>query len=126
MSGRTDAGDRAHLGRRDRRHSRDLREWLRRASEDGSGYVPAHFELSFGLPHRRERRHADPRSVVEAVKLDSGLQLRGSIDLVERHPGSDIRVTDHKTGKADITRRQRIGGGTSLQPVLYALAAEKL
>jgi RecB family exonuclease len=104
----------------------DLREWLRRASEDGSGYIPAHFELSFGLPHRRERRHADPRSVAEAVNLDFGLQLRGSIDLVERHPDGDIRVTDHKTGKANINRRQRIGGGTSLQPVLYALAAERL
>ena len=27
----------------------DLREWLRRASEDDSGYVPWRFELSFGL-----------------------------------------------------------------------------
>ena len=38
----------------------DLREWLRRASEDDSGYVPWHFELSFGLEHRDERRTADP------------------------------------------------------------------
>jgi hypothetical protein len=34
----------------------DLREWLRRASENDSGYVPRHFELSFGLAHRFERR----------------------------------------------------------------------
>ena len=104
----------------------DLREWLRRASEDESGYVPVHFELSFGLAHRRDRRHADPRSVVNPVDLDCGIQLRGSIDLVERHPDGSIRVTDHKTGKANVTPRQRIGGGTSLQPMLYALAAEKL
>ena len=64
----------------------DLREWLRRASEDDSGYVPWHFELSFGLAHRFERRQADPRSVADAVELDCGIQLRGSIDLVERHP----------------------------------------
>ena len=38
----------------------DLREWLRRASEDESGYVPWRFELSFGLEHRDERRSADP------------------------------------------------------------------
>ncbi len=41
----------------------DLREWLRRASEDDSGYVPWRFELSFGLEHRSERRQADPQSV---------------------------------------------------------------
>jgi len=36
----------------------DLREWLRRASEDQSGYIPWHFEMSFGLEHRNERRTA--------------------------------------------------------------------
>ena len=44
----------------------DLREWLRRASEDDSGYVPWRFELSFGLYDRDERRHADSHSVVQA------------------------------------------------------------
>ena len=42
----------------------DLREWLRRASEDDSGYVPWHFEMSFGLEHRR--RAAPGRSSVGA------------------------------------------------------------
>ena len=65
----------------------DLREWLRRASEDDSGYVPWHFELSFGLANRTERREADPQSVPGAIALACGIQLRGSIDLVERHPG---------------------------------------
>jgi ATP-dependent helicase/nuclease subunit B len=104
----------------------DLREWLRRASEDDSGYVPWHFELSFGLEHRRERRQADPQSVPDAVDLNCGIQLRGSIDLVERHPSGLVRVTDHKTGKADGKPAQLIDGGKSLQPLLYALAAEKL
>jgi RecB family exonuclease len=104
----------------------DLREWLRRASEDESGYVPRHFELSFGLQHRPERRQADPRSVPGAVDLDCGIQLRGSIDLVERHPSGLVRVTDHKTGKMDSKKGQMIDGGKSLQPVLYALAVEKL
>jgi RecB family exonuclease len=104
----------------------DLREWLRRASEDESGYVPRHFELSFGLKHRPERRQADPRSVPGAVDLDCGIQLRGSIDLVERHPSGLVRVTDHKTGKMDSKKGQMIDGGKSLQPVLYALAVEKL
>ena len=37
-----------------------------------------------------------------------------------------VRVTDHKTGKADGKPGQLIDGGKSLQPLLYALAAEKL
>ena len=69
---------------------------------------------------------ADPQSVPGAVDLDCGIQLRGSIDLVERHPSGQVRVTDHKTGKADGKRGQLIDGGKSLQPLLYALAAEKL
>jgi RecB family exonuclease len=104
----------------------DLREWLRRASEDDSGYVPWHFELSFGVENRSERRHADPHSVPGAVDLDCGIQLRGSIDLIERHPAGMARVTDHKTGRADVKATQLIDGGRSLQPLLYALAAERL
>ena len=42
-------------------------------------------------------------------------------------PRRDIlRVTDHKTGKAPQNRPQYVGGGAMLQPLLYALAAEKL
>jgi RecB family exonuclease len=104
----------------------DLREWLRKASEDDSGYVPWRFELSFGLEHRSKRRQADPHSVPGAVDLDCGIQLRGSIDLIERQLSGLTRVTDHKTGKAVVKRTQLIEGGKSLQPLLYALAAEKL
>jgi CRISPR/Cas system-associated exonuclease Cas4 (RecB family) len=104
----------------------DLREWLRRASEDDSGYVPSGFELSFGIAGRPGRQHADPRSVPGPVDLDCGIQLRGSIDLVERHPSNLLRVTDHKTGKFTGKRNQLIDGGTSLQPLFYALATEKL
>jgi hypothetical protein len=64
----------------------DLREWLRRASEDASGYIPTYFEMSFGLAGRLKERKADPHSVPDAVELDCGIHLRGSIDLVEHHP----------------------------------------
>jgi RecB family exonuclease len=106
--------------------SADLREWLRRASEDGSGYVPWHFEMSFGLGDGHQRRTTDPQSVPSPVELNCGIRLRGSIDLVERHPSGLVRVTDHKTGKAQGKVGQLVAGGASLQPVLYALAAEKL
>ncbi len=55
----------------------DLREWLRRASEEDSGFAPVHFELSFGLEHRPERRQADPRSIPGPIDLACGIQLRG-------------------------------------------------
>ena len=104
----------------------DLREWLRRASEDESGYVPWYFELSFGLQRRDKRRQADEHSVAEAVDLDCGIQLRGAIDLVEHHPSGLVRVTDNKSGKAEGKPDQLVAAARSLQPVLYALTAEKL
>jgi CRISPR/Cas system-associated exonuclease Cas4 (RecB family) len=45
---------------------------------------------------------------------------------VERQQAGLVRVTDHKTGKATAKADQVINGGQTLQPVLYALAAEKL
>ena len=101
----------------------DLREWLRRASEDASGFVPWLFELSFGLAGRRDR---DPNSKDEPVALDCGLVLRGSIDLVERSEDGRVRATDHKTGKERVKQGQIVAGGEALQPVFYALATEKL
>jgi len=68
----------------------------------------------------------DPDSVSEPVEIAGGLKLRGSIDLVERHASGKLRVTDHKTGKARAGKDLVVGGGKSLQPLLYALAAEKL
>ncbi len=110
----------------------DLREWLRRASEAEDGWVPFKFELSFGLDRDREDR--DPSSQDEPALIDLqtsdkqslSLQLRGSIDLVERHATGRLRATDHKTGKARAQDGVVVGGGEHLQPVLYALACERL
>jgi CRISPR/Cas system-associated exonuclease Cas4 (RecB family) len=101
----------------------DLREWLRRGSMDDSGYEPWRFELSFGLPKRRDQ---DPNSSETPVDLEEGLKLRGSIDLVERRPDGHLRATDYKTGKERFDEGGIVAGGQTLQPVLYALAAEKL
>jgi hypothetical protein len=103
----------------------DLREWLRRSAEDEAGWIPDRFELGFGLP-LRERGDADPASVTRPITVAGALQLRGAIDLVERHPRGALRVTDHKTGKARAARGVVIGGGEVLQPLLYALACEQL
>ena len=101
----------------------DLREWMRRAAEDSEHWRPEWFELAFGLS---DRAQADPHSSPAPVQIEGGLSLRGSIDLLERHPDGRIRVTDHKTGKVRAEKLFVIGGGKTLQPVLYALAAERV
>jgi RecB family exonuclease len=107
----------------------DLRGWLRQMAEPANrGWIPAWFELSFGLPPAREK---DPSSSATAVSLEGRLRLRGAIDLVEvssdpSPEGSRIRITDHKTGKAPSQRPGITGHGEILQPLLYAEAAEVL
>jgi ATP-dependent helicase/DNAse subunit B len=101
----------------------DLREWLRRAAQDGA-WTPWRFELSFGLSN--DRAHRDPHSTSDPVSLDQGLRLRGSIDLVERSAAGALRATDYKTGKKRADQGDVIRGGETLQPALYALALEKL
>ena len=103
----------------------DMREWLRRSSESDDGWVPDKFELAFAMDHIGSQER-DAASVSEPVEIAGGLKLRGSIDLVERHANGKLRVTDHKTGKARAEKDLVVGGGKSLQPLLYALACEKL
>jgi RecB family exonuclease len=103
----------------------DLHEWLRRHAEAPDGWVPWRFELSFDVADR-DRAHADPASVGQAVEVLGRLRLRGAIDLVERDAVGRLRVTDHKTGRATARAGVVVGGGQVLQPVLYALAAERL
>ncbi|MCL2777467.1 MAG: PD-(D/E)XK nuclease family protein [Polyangiaceae bacterium] len=101
----------------------DLREWLRRMADEPD-WVPAFFELSFGL---KDRRDQDPHSKHDPAALDVGILLRGSIDLVEKHTSGKLRATDHKTGKVRAKLGETvIGKGEVLQPVLYALTIEKL
>jgi len=102
----------------------DLRGWIKQVGDAQYDWRPIHFELAFGLPHDE---HRDPQSVKQEAVILSGIRLRGSIDLVERHATRNVlRVTDHKTGKAPGSRPQYVGGGAILQPLLYALAAEQL
>lgn len=99
----------------------DLREWLSRALAEPE-WQPAYFELAFGLS---DPRPEDAQSRKEPLTLDSGLQVRGSIDLVSRDAQGTLRAVDHKTGKVRAAVGTVVGGGETLQPVLYALALEK-
>lgn len=100
----------------------DLREVLRTMAKN-TRWAPWRFELSYGLATRELK---DSHSIKEPVQLDQGLKLRGSIDLVERATDGAMRATDYKTGKAWAEVGNIVGGGRHLQPVLYALALEKL
>jgi CRISPR/Cas system-associated exonuclease Cas4 (RecB family) len=101
---------------------RDLRVWVRKLPEAGA-WRPSYFEFSFGLSDEGR----DPRSVSEPVTIDGRFRLRGSVDLVElRDGGAQVRVTDHKTGRNRATPRTVIGGGGTLQPVLYGMAIEAI
>lgn len=102
----------------------DLHGWLGQLAGVDDGWLPVHFELGFGLPRDIRR---DPSSTPDEAMLDGGIRLRGSIDLVERHATrGTLRVVDHKTGKAPERPPVWVGGGASLQPLLYALSAEAI
>ena len=91
----------------------DLRGWLQHVARNDNDWQPVKFELAFGGD--------------QPVALAEGVNLRGRIDLVEKNVTRDAyRVTDHKTGKRPETIPRWVGGGRSLQPLLYGLAAEQL
>lgn len=100
---------------------RDLAIWVRRLAE-AHQWRPEYFEFSFGLSDEGR----DPRSLPEPVVVGDGFILRGSVDLIERHQDRDVlRVTDHKTGRNRSTPELIVGGGKTLQPVLYSMAIER-
>jgi RecB family exonuclease len=91
----------------------DLRGWLQHAARNDDDWKPVEFEKEFGEE--------------QPVALAEGVNLRGRIDLIEKHESRDVfRVTDHKTGKRPDTIPRWVGGGRSLQPLLYGLVAEQL
>jgi ATP-dependent helicase/nuclease subunit B len=101
----------------------DLRGWLREQAHKRGDWAPYRFEFSFGLGGP-DAGH-DPRSVAEEAVIDRA-RLRGSIDLIERSPGGELRVTDHKSGRAPDRMPANVGGGACLQPALYGMVVEQL
>ncbi len=84
----------------------DLRAWLQHVAAREGDWTPIEFEYRF-----------------DNIAVDGALLLQGRIDLVEQHVSGALRVTDHKTGTPPEKIPARIGGGESLQPSLYAMAA---
>jgi len=99
----------------------DLHIWARDLAAS-TAWEPWLFEFGFGLSGLPGR---DPNSRREPVTIDGRFILRGSVDLVERKPGTKIlRVTDHKTSKNRSEHGSIIGHGQQLQLVIYSLAVE--
>ena len=99
----------------------DLRLWVQDVIDAADGWLPTYFEFAFGLP--QSTKWDEGSRLNEAVVLD-GFRLRGSIDLVETRNGELLRATDHKTGRSVVEDGFVVNGGETLQPALYALAAE--
>jgi len=100
---------------------RDLGIWVQKAADEAD-WRPTYFEFSFGL--NDEGR--DPRSLPDPILVAGRFVLRGSVDLIEHRADFDLlRITDHKTGKNRSNQDLVIGGGATLQPVLYSLAVEQ-
>src|SRR5260370_668524 len=100
----------------------DLRVWADQLATN-TEWEPWLFEFAFGLPGQPGH---DPGSRPDPVTVNGRFSLRGSIDLVERKPGTKIlRVTDHKTGKNRSSKGCRIGGGTQLHATIYSLAVRE-
>ena len=100
----------------------DLRGWLQMMTTD-QGWTPIAAELAFGRP--LDDAH-DPQSTPTPVQVLGEFSVIGSIDLIERNANGSHRVTDYKTGRVPYPQPQAVGGGAYLQPLIYALAAEKL
>ena len=123
IQGEARAGHRARVARRNRRA---------RAATSASGcskladerdWMPEYFEFSFGLSDEG-RDPAQPAASRSPV--DGRFLLRGSVDLIEEHAQLGVlRVTDHKTGKNRSNPDLVVGGGATLQPVLYSVAVEE-
>ena len=85
----------------------DLRGWLQHVALHSPMWIPEHFELEF-----------DQTPILQKYLV------KGKIDLVERHAtNGTVRITDHKTGTYPDKPPYFVGGGKTLQPILYSLAA---
>jgi CRISPR/Cas system-associated exonuclease Cas4 (RecB family) len=99
----------------------DLHIWARELAAR-AGWEPWLFEFGFGLPDSPGR---DVNSRREPVTIGGRFILRGSVDLVERKPGTNIlRITDYKTSRNRSEIGSIIGHGQQLQPVIYSLVVE--
>ncbi len=111
-----------------------LREWLTREAQHyrARKTIPAHFEVSFGMPYRRSNTNEPHRDLPVEIPLDDGsiLRISGQIDRIDRidpKEGGGLVLRDYKTGKAPYdTDSSLFKGGRQLQIPFYILAAQEI
>ena len=111
-----------------------LNDWLAREAESyrTKKTIPAHFEVSFGMPHRRSNTNEPHRDLPVAIALDDGsvLKISGQIDRIDRIAAADgggLVLRDYKTGKAPQDNDASLfKGGRQLQIPFYILAAQEI
>ncbi|MBU0509167.1 PD-(D/E)XK nuclease family protein [bacterium] len=88
-------------------------------------YVPAHFEIRYGMPGGSPPSNDTPLAIV----LGDGREIafRGRIDRIDVDPDGPARVIDYKSGHQSTgLANGRLCSGRALQLPLYRLAAEML
>ncbi|MBK5257010.1 MAG: exodeoxyribonuclease V subunit gamma [Vicinamibacteria bacterium] len=111
-----------------------LADWLAREAENyrSRKTTPAHFEVSFGMPHRRTGTNEPHRDLPVEIPLDDGsvLKISGQIDRIDRIDAADgggLVLRDYKTGKAPTDADASLfKGGRQLQIPFYILAAQEI
>lgn len=93
-----------------------------------TGFIPAHFEFSFGA---NLDKNVDPASIKTLLKLagDAGasMLLNGKIDRIDIDPKTgQVAVYDYKTGSIAGKNATPIARGLSFQLPVYILAVEQL
>ena len=111
-----------------------LTEWLAREAESyrTRKTMPAHFEVSFGMPYRKSGTKEPHRDLPVEIPLDDGsvLKISGQIDRIDRidaAAGGGLVLRDYKTGKAPMDNDASLfKGGRQLQIPFYILAAQEI
>lgn len=107
----------------------ELRRFVLDEASEGEAYVPAHFEVCFGLrPHHGEDELGSPEGIVLELEGDLSVRVRGRIDRIDVRPSDgSARVLDYKTGSAGgAPKADSFAGGSALQLPLYLRAAQAL
>jgi RecB family exonuclease len=111
-----------------------LGEWLSREAENyrQKKTMPAHFEVSFGMPYRQSGTNEPHRDAPVEIPLDDGsvMRIAGQIDRIDRidaAAGGGLVLRDYKTGKAPLDNDASLfKGGRQLQIPFYILAAQEM
>ena len=102
-----------------RRQVEALVIWECEQNGSSSRFRPYQQEVRFGIPGARL-----PRLLLGGDE-DTGFQVHGVIDRVDRDDQGGLRVIDYKSGSTTYSKED-IARGYALQSALYALAAERL